>query len=262
MKSTTNGGPSEAEKLHLACIHEASHAVIAQAVTGAPAIITIEKCLRDGASWFNGRCAHATSSDGHSNRMIALSGACAEAMADGHRYDSGDVLLRAITQRISQADANGAGQFDREDLDACLRLVMANWTQIEARAKDEEAVFANAIPRDGSPRAASTRASSTPRSASGGSLRHFPAWRQSADRQISHAALRAAFGAAVDDLSTVRLAFDDLHPRTWASSAAEALGVSIEAVISKVAPIEESAGIASTQTLAQQDALLMIGALA
>ena len=259
---TVTAGTTEAEKLHLACMHEAGHGTIAEIATGAPSTITIERCSRDGAIWFNGRCAHATSSDAHSNRMIALAGSCAEAMADGHRYDSGDVLLRAITQRISQADAEQAGDFDRTDIDACLRMVLANWPQIEARALREQTVFAgSATSRDRSP-AAAQRAPSTPRSASGGSLRHFPSWRPGSDRQVSHAALRAAFGAQVDGLRTVRLAFDDLHPRTWASTAAEALGLTLEAVIAKAQPIEESHGIASTPTLAEQDALLTIGARA
>ena len=73
--------------------------------------------------------------------MVSLAGAVAEILDSPQGKNSGDALLGPIMARVSAADRRGAGNFSRADVDRCLRLVVALWPSIEARARHEIDIF-------------------------------------------------------------------------------------------------------------------------
>lgn len=126
--------------LRLTAIHEAGHAVVAEALTGAPARVEIERHTDGRAVWHRGRCTHVVGATATERQLIALAGPIAETLATEHRSSYGDTLLRAVCQRMSVSDSTGAGSFSRGDVDRAIRVVLQLWPSIEARGRQEIAL--------------------------------------------------------------------------------------------------------------------------
>lgn len=128
--------PTEIADLRRCAVHEAGHAVACEQLTGHPASIEIQRHARNGAVWFKGQASH-PGVEPEAQMMISLAGPIAEVMDSAKRLNSGDALLSPTLACMSAADARGAGQFSRADLNRCLALVVSHWPAIDARARHE-----------------------------------------------------------------------------------------------------------------------------
>lgn len=131
----------EAGDLRKTAVHEAGHAVVAEAVTGVAATVVIERRARGGSVWHKGRCIYVTPPTASEEQLIALAGPVAEVLASPQRGNSGDALASAIVACMSLSDMQGAGLFGRADLDRALRVVWRLWPSVESRALREIAHF-------------------------------------------------------------------------------------------------------------------------
>ena len=127
--------------LRRTAVHEAGHAVVAEALTGAPATITIERRQRGPDTWYLGRCVHVQGATHQERALIALAGAVAEVLDGPLARSAPAVLGEAIEARLSVTDRNNAGTFDWRDLDAAIRVVWRLWPSVDARARREFAQF-------------------------------------------------------------------------------------------------------------------------
>lgn len=127
--------------LRACAIHEAGHAVVAEALTAKAAQITISEHRRAGEVWHQGHCVHVQGASAHERRLIGLAGACAEVLDGPHRGSSGDALCNVLTRALSVTDAESAGPFSRADVDHALRVAHRLQASIEARAQREIAIF-------------------------------------------------------------------------------------------------------------------------
>jgi hypothetical protein len=132
--------------LRLLAIHEAGHAVAAEASTGVAAQIVMRRVIEGGKVVYWGTTHYGKEPAPEHKRFCALAGAVAQTMAEGGRSLSGDALLRAIISRMSPADQLNAGAWTRADADDTIRWVLASWSAIEARA-DAEVTLYNASTR-------------------------------------------------------------------------------------------------------------------
>lgn len=130
-----------AADLRRSAVHEAGHAVVAEALTGAPARVEIERHTDGRAVWHRGRCTHVQGATVQEQQLIGLAGPVAEVLDSPHRGSTGDVLARAILGRMSTTDTQAAGVFGRADLDRALQVVWRLWPSVEARAQREIARF-------------------------------------------------------------------------------------------------------------------------
>jgi len=261
--------------LQRVAIHEAGHLLVAERL-GIGGAITIKEESKDGQRWYSGYCALHSTPDPRSMRLIGLAGAAAEAVLHSDPHTTGPALARAVASKLSASDRAMAGDFNASDLDEVIRMVWSMRPAVQARAAIEAAAVHLATPRS-TPAAAAPirtpvteqampslprrvaapaapslpRTGRTARTARKGAL--FP-WLDRGDRQVSAEAARQLFGAAaVDDLHTVTLAFDDLQPRVWAGALADVTGTPLGTVLERINAVEAAMGIGLTPTVAAMD---------
>jgi hypothetical protein len=128
---------NESYELRACAIHEAAHAVIAEALAGGTARVSIQRRQDAGNVWFTGQCEHVAGTTLHDQNMIALAGAVAEVLLHRDRYANGPSLLRAIAQHISTSDARHSNTAAQDDVEDAIKLVLRHRTSIEERADAE-----------------------------------------------------------------------------------------------------------------------------
>ena len=126
------------ESLRSTAFHEAGHAVIAEYLTGFPAVVRLWP--EAGRRRARGDCTHVVGTFDQ-QRLIALAGACAEVLAGDASGNSGDALLNPILHRISASDSANAGYYGRFEIDQCIVLCSRLWPLIDARARREISIF-------------------------------------------------------------------------------------------------------------------------